>query len=190
MCIRDRLESVAHVPESVKQLLRMSRAARDLFEHAQRGLILGLLRNDILRERVTRLRSICGVGEILALTWALEVGEPQRFRTVGNAQSYCGLTSAQISSAGKEHRAPISKMRNQHLQSTLIEAAKVAPMWNPQLKAVYERERLRGNANRATLAVARKLVAYLLAVDRSGRAFSPVAPEPGLQSQEQLLTLV
>jgi len=53
----------------------------------------------------------------------------------------------------------------------LIEAAHVGPLWNPQLKAVHERERARGNANRATLAVARKLVAYLLAVDRSGKPF-------------------
>jgi transposase len=118
------------------------------------------------------LQSIAGVGQILALIWALEVGEVERFQTVGQALSYCGLTSAQISSAGKGHRAPISKQRNKHLQWVLIEAAKVAPIWNPQLKLVHERERARGNANRATLSVARKLVAYLLAVDRSGRPFT------------------
>jgi hypothetical protein len=36
---------------------------------------------------------------------------------------------------------------------------------------VHEKELARGNPNRATLEVARKLVAYLLAVDRSGRPF-------------------
>jgi hypothetical protein len=34
----------------------------------------------------------------------------------------------------------------------------------------------RGHRNRATLAVARKLVAYLLAVDKSGQAFQTHAP--------------
>ena len=53
----------------------------------------------------------------------------------------------------------------------LIEAAKLAPRWNPQLAAVHARELQRGNRNRATLAVARKLVAYLLAVDKSGKPF-------------------
>lgn len=168
---QDLLETVEAVPESVKDLLKMSRSAAELFDETQRRLVLGLLRNPLLKQRVERLRSIGGVGEILALTWALEVGEPERFPTVGHALSYCGLTSAQVSSAGKDHRAPISKQRNKHLQTTLIEAAKVAPRWNPQLKAMHERERARGNANRATLAVARKLVAYLLAVDRSGRPF-------------------
>jgi hypothetical protein len=53
----------------------------------------------------------------------------------------------------------------------LIEVAKLAPQHSPELKKLYERERLKGNANQATVAVARKLVAYLLAVDRSGKPF-------------------
>ena len=55
----------------------------------------------------------------------------------------------------------------------MIEAAKLAPRWNPQLAAVYERETTRGNRNRATLAVARKLVAYMLVVNKSGHPFIP-----------------
>ena len=58
----------------------------------------------------------------------------------------------------------------------LIEAAKLAPRWNPQLAAVHARERERGHRNRATLAVARKLVAYLLAVDKSGQRFQERGP--------------
>ena len=38
---------------------------------------------------------------------------------------------------------------------------------------IYDRERQKGNGNRATLAVARKMVAYLLAVDRHQRDFTP-----------------
>jgi transposase len=52
------------------------------------------------------------------------------------------------------------------LQTTLIEAAKLAPHWNGQLALLHEKELARGNKNRATLAVARKLVEFLLAVDR------------------------
>jgi len=39
------------------------------------------------------------------------------------------------------------------------------------LAAIHEREVQRGHRNRATLEVARKLVAYLLAVDKSGKPF-------------------
>jgi hypothetical protein len=55
----------------------------------------------------------------------------------------------------------------------LIEAANIAPQWNPQLAMLKEKELARGNRNRATLAVARKLVIYMLAVDRRGKPFMP-----------------
>jgi hypothetical protein len=52
-----------------------------------------------------------------------------------------------------------------------LEAAKLAPRQHHELAQVYEKEKQKGNANRATLAVARKMVAYLLAVDRREQAF-------------------
>ena len=45
------------------------------------------------------------------------------------------------------------------------------------LALLYDREKQKGNANRATLAVARKLVAYLVAIDRSQRDFLLVEKE-------------
>jgi transposase len=54
-----------------------------------------------------------------------------------------------------------------------VEAAKLAPRQNHELALVYEKEKQKGNGNRATLAVARKMVAYLLAVDRGQRNFMP-----------------
>jgi transposase len=165
------LGSLREIPASVIGLLKLSRSQLEFFATIQKRLVKGLRADAGLRERVQRLQSIRGVGEILALTWALEIGEVQRFPSIAEAVSYCGLTSAQHSSAGQEHRGPISKQRNKHLQTILIEAAKLAPRYNPQLAAVHEGELKRGHRNRATLAVARKLVAYLMAVDKSGKPF-------------------
>jgi transposase len=95
------------------------------------------------------------------------------------------LTSAQRNWAGKEQRGPISKQRNKHLQTILIEAAKLAPRYNPQLAAVPERELKRGHRNQATLAVARKLVAYLMAVDQSGKPFQVRASAGEANKEEQ-----
>ena len=165
------LQALEEVPESVKDLLKMSRGAMELFEATQKQLIKRLLNEPALQARVERLTSIPGVGPITALTWALEIVDPFRFPSIGDAVSYCGLTAAFRSSAGKEQRGPLSKQRNAWLQSTLIEAAKLAPRWNSQLAEVHERELQRGHRNRATLQVARKLVAYLMAVDKSGKPF-------------------
>jgi transposase len=123
------------------------------------------------RERIGRLMTIPAVGPILALTWALEVGDVGRFSSIKKAISYCGLCGAEKSSGDTIQRTPLSKQRNRHLQTMLIEAAKMAPRNSPALAMIYDREKQKGNANRATLAVARKMVAYLVAVDRRQKDF-------------------
>lgn len=171
------LERVEDVPDSVKELLSLSRGGLELFEGIQKRLTKALRSNELIRERVERLMSIPGVGEITALTWVLEIGEVERFSNSRQAISYCGFCSAQRESAGKEHRGPLSKKRNKQLQTMLIEAANLAPHWNPHLAAVHEKELLRGNRNQATVAVARKLVEFMLAVDRRGTPFELVIPD-------------
>jgi transposase len=57
------------------------------------------------------------------------------------------------------------------LQTVLVEAAKMAPRLSPAPAQLYDQAKQKGNANRATLAVARKLVAYLMAIDRRQEGF-------------------
>lgn len=167
------LTSVRDVPDSVLQMARHSHDFMRLFKDLQKRLIRGLLKEPLLQERVRTLMTIDGVGEISALTWALEIGDPKRFRNRRRAISYCGLCGEQDESAGKMKRTPISKKRNKHLQTMLIEISKLAPNWNARLALIHERETARGNRNRATLEVARRLVGLLLAVDKSGAAYDP-----------------
>jgi hypothetical protein len=141
------------------------------FSRLTDAVVSSLERDPLLAERLKRLRTIPGVGPITALTWALEIGDVSRFQSVKQAISYCGLCSAERSSANRLVRMPISKQRNKHIQQTLVEAAKLAPRYSHELTLVYERERQRGNKNRATLAVARKMVAYMLAVERRKQNF-------------------
>jgi len=164
-------EHKEEMPPSLPQLLQLSRSTIETLSGMERQLMRALEQDDLLAARVERLATIPGVGRVLSLTWALEIGEISRFSSVSKAVSYCGLCGAERSSGGKTERTSISKQRNKHLQSTLIEAAKLAPRWNAELALVYEREKQKGNRNRATLAVARKLVAYLMAVDRREQGF-------------------
>lgn len=171
------MENLEDIPDSVKTLLSYSRAGYEMFTKAQKQLVRALRDHTALKERVTRLMTIPGIGEISALTWALEIDDPHRFKSIGKAVSYCGLCSAENSSADKEKRGPISKQRNKHLQTILIEAAKLAPHWNIKLAEVYAQEKEKGSRNQATIAVARKLVAYMLAVDKSRQPFLMEAQE-------------
>jgi transposase len=167
------LERVEDVPDSVKDMLKLSRSSLEMFEAVQKKLVHTLREDKLIHQRVEWLKSIRGVGEVMALTWVLEIGDSSRFHSSRQAISYCGLCSAQRESAGKDQRGPISKKRNKHLQTMLIETAKLAPRWNPQLAALHEKELKNGNRNRATISVARKLVEYMLAVERLQKDFVP-----------------
>jgi len=170
---RELISKNEEVPESIRPLLRLSRETIDRCRKTEYALVSSLERDPLLAERIQRLRTVPGVGPITALTWALEIGDVSRFRSIKQAISYCGLCGEEKSSADKVLRTPLSKQRNKHIQHVLVEAAKLAPRQNHELALVHEKEKQKGNGNRATLAVARKMVAYLLAVDRRKRDFVP-----------------
>src|ERR1700674_4152060 len=161
------------IDASIRPLLKLSRETINRSQKLDYALVSSLERDPLLKERLERLKTVPGVGPITALTWVLEIGDVARFQSIKQAISYCGLCGAEKSSADKVLRTPISKQRNKHIQRVLVEAAKLAPRQNHELALVYEREKQKGNANRATLAVARKMVAYLLAVDRREKDFVP-----------------
>ena len=171
---RELLAMNPDIDEGLCSLLRLCRETVVRLGKTESALVRSLERDSLLMERVERLMTIPAVGPITALTWALEVGDAKRFSSIKKAISYCGLCGAEKSSANTIQRTPLSKQRNKHLQTTLIEAAKTAPRNSPELAMLYDKEKQKGNANRATLAVARKLVAYLMAVDRGHRNFQVV----------------
>src|SRR4051794_114476 len=171
---RELLATNKDIDDSIRPLLRLSRETIVRLQKTEYALVSSLERDPLLAERLKNLRTVPGVGPITSLTWALEIGDVSRFRSVKQAISYCGLCGDEKSSADKVLRTPLSKQRNKHIQCVLIEAAKLGPKQSPELALVYEKEKQKGHANRATLAVARKMVTYLLAVDREQRAFVPV----------------
>lgn len=162
------------IDQELRPLLEFSRSQTEDLGRMDQRLMRMLAAHPRLQARVEALRKIDGVGPVTALSWALEVGDPARFASIKRAVSYCGLASALRESAGQQKRGPLSKQRNRHLQTVLIEASKMGVRHHEKLREVYDQAARKGHANRATLAVARKLVAYLLAADRA--FFAATAP--------------
>jgi transposase len=161
------------VHDSIRPLLRLSREMIRRSQKLDYALISSLERDPLLKERLPRLRTVPGVGPITAPTWALEIGDYTRLSSNKQAISYCGLCGDEKSSADKVLRMTISKQRNKHIQRVLIEASKLATRESPELAMIRARELERGNSNRATLAVARKMVIYMLAVERRQKDWVP-----------------
>jgi transposase len=115
-----------------------------------------------------RKTSVPGVGAITALTWALEIGDVSRFPLgeAGHQLLRIVLRREELSRQGVTNTS--FQTRNKHIQRVLVEAAKLAPKTAPELALEYEKAKLKGNANRATIAVARKMAT-------NGIANSPLA---------------
>jgi transposase len=167
------LSSNQEIDQSIRPLLKLSRETITRSQKLDYELVSSLERDPLLAERLERLRTVPGVGPITALTWALEIGDVSRFESIKQAISYCGLCGAEKSSADKVMRTPISKQRNKYIQQVLVEAAKLAPRQCHELALIYEKEKQRGNRNRATLVVTRKMVAWMVAVERRKQDFVP-----------------
>jgi transposase len=72
------------------ELLRLSRWTIDALGRMNKQLLEALRTDQTLAARVQRLMTIPGVGPVLSLTWALEMGDIARFPSVKDVISYCG----------------------------------------------------------------------------------------------------
>lgn len=121
--------------------------------------------------RVRRLRTIPGLGPILAALVALEIDDIGRFPTAAKLCAYAGLVPSVHSSGGKTYYGRLLFHSNHHLRWAMIEAAWVALARSPYCRSYYEQRRRRKNATVAITALARRLLEIVHAVLTEDRAY-------------------
>ncbi len=132
-----------------------------------------------LRPQFRFLKSVPGIGEILALTIMLETGDIRRFSTVGNFASYCRCVGSQKLSNGKKKGKGNTKNGNKYLAWAFVEAAHFAIQFNSKIKSFYQRKKAKTKIVVALKAVAHKLcrACYYIMRDRVAfnitKAFGP-----------------
>jgi transposase len=110
-----------------------------------------------LRPRFRFLKTVPGIGEIVALTIMLESGDISRFATVGNYASYCRCVGSQKVSNGKNKGKGNTKNGNKYLAWAYVEAANFAIRPNTLIKSYYQRKKAKSKTVIAIKAVAHKL---------------------------------
>jgi transposase len=103
------------------------------------------------------LMTVPGIGEILALTIMLEVGDISRFPQVGNFTSYCRCVPTDRRSAGKSKGKGNSKNGNRYLSWAFIEASNYARGFNERFRRYHQRKASKINKIVATKALSSKL---------------------------------
>ena len=110
-----------------------------------------------LNKGFQQLLTVPGIGNILAMTIMLEVGDICRFPEVGNFASYCRCVSSQRLSDGKSKGHGNRKNGNRYLSWAFTEAAHLSRRYNERFRSYYNRKVAQANTSLATKALGNKL---------------------------------
>ena len=124
-------------------------------------------------DRNKLLRSVPGIGLILAWHILLEAGDIGRFAQVGHFTSYCRCVQGIKISNGKKKGEANKKNGNPYLAWAFHEAAHTAIRYMPQAKRYYERKTRQRNRMVAMKAISHKLARACYFILRDGVSFNP-----------------
>jgi transposase len=110
-----------------------------------------------LSQAFNGLLTVPGIGQILAMTIMLEVGDIGRFAKVGNFTSYCRCAPTQRLSDGKSKGSGNRKNGNRYLSWAFSEAAQLARRYNQRFGRYYDRKAAQTNTIVAARALSNKL---------------------------------
>jgi transposase len=139
-----------------------------------------------LTPEMQRLKTLPGIGNILAIVIEREVGTVDRFPTAGHLAAYAGVVPRVHSSGGKTRYGRMRKQANNYLKWAFIEAANVVvahrhhPSWRQKkVTQIYERIcRRKGHAT-AVGAIARHLAESAYWILKKGEDYQ----DPALRRQ-------
>ena len=122
-----------------------------------KSIEIAILKRVKLKKGFRQLLTIPGIGNILAMTIMLEVGDINRFPKVGNFASYCRCVPSKRLSDGKSKGYGNRKNGNRYLSWALTEAAQLGRRYNEQFRRYYNRKVAQANTSLATKALGNKL---------------------------------
>ena len=130
-----------------------------------------ILKQARLQPAFHALRTVSGIGEVLALTIALETGDITRFEGPGNFASYARVVDSRRESNGKKKGEGNAKCGNKHLAWAFVEAAHFAVRYDEQIKRWYQKKASKTLTVVAIKAVAHKLARACYHIMREGEHF-------------------
>ena len=126
--------------------------------------------------RARLLQTIPGIGPLISLTFASEIGEVSRFSRPSKLVGYAGLAPRIIQSGDRSATGKLSKAGSRTLRWAAVEAANNA--WRPTnpFHEHYRRLADRHGTNPAKVSVARKLLICSWHMLSRGQVFKPSHP--------------
>jgi transposase len=126
-----------------------------------------------LRDQFKPLQTVWGIGKVLGLTIMYEVGQIERFPTVGDFASYCRCVKSDWFTNGKRKGSGNTKNGNPYLSWAFSEAAHFADCHHDRAKKFLQRKQSKTNGIVAIRALAHKLARASYYVMRDRVDFDP-----------------
>ena len=158
---------------SVRRSVETDLALVDALDEQVHGLELHLTRSAKIDDpqAYQRLRSVPGVGPVLALVLLYEIHDVKRFAEVGQFLSYARLVRCSHESAGKKVGGGNRRIGNAHLKWAFGEAACLLLRESDAAKKWLARKQRKGGKARALGALSAKLGRAVYHLLRKGEAF-------------------
>lgn len=118
-----------------------------------------------------RLKSVPGIGDILAMVILYEIGDIRRFSSAGRFLSYCRLVPGCHESAGKKYGSPGRKQGNPHLKWGFSEAIALMIRDGQFVKGFFRQWEKRYGRGKALSILAARLGRAVFLMLKRGDAF-------------------
>ena len=168
----DKLLAVVAIDPSLHGLCLAHRAVWQV-AHEQIGTLEVSLdaQAEAYQRDVERLRTVPGVGRIVALTALAVFSDVRRFPTAKHAASYVGLVASTFDSGERVQHGHITRRGSSELRAMLCEAAHHAGYRDNPLSPYFRQLCARRGYKMAVVAVAHRLCRILYAMLRDGTDF-------------------
>jgi transposase len=136
----------------------------ELFEYLSIQLVkiskqvIALSQSEKYSRKVKLLKSVPGIGILIAMELLVELTDIGRFRSAQEIASYMGLTPSEYSTGQYVRQGKITRCGNRRARTCLIESSWHLIVKDPFMRFKYMRLKNRKGAKRAIVAIARSLI--------------------------------
>jgi transposase len=120
--------------------------------------VFELSQKDKYRGRVKLLRSVPGIGTLIAMEILVELQDMERFQRADELASYIGLTPSEFSSGQYVRQGRITRCGNRRVRTCLVESSWHLIKKDPWMRRKYDRLKQWKGGKRAIIAIARNLI--------------------------------
>lgn len=170
----NRQEVAAHFPDAqVRKSIEVDLSLIDHYDELLREVELHLTQRAKIHDAQMfyLLRSVPGIGKILALVIMYEIHDVSRFASVQDFASYSRLVKPSRTSAGKRYGTSGKKIGSAHLKWAFSEAAQLFLRGNEPAKKYFQRLVSKYGKGKALSVLAHKLGRSVYYMLRRGEAF-------------------